>query len=159
MKECDNVTDAAILAAWDNARWVKILKKKYSFIKQGQIKIDKLDVWLPLVRVLQIIGVTPQMLEPIFGSYTVLTPRPFPFGWRWFGLNKQWHAKAEEFPRGMTTYDQLQKFPLTEDNRAFSELAGILKKTIKVYGRIDGKNYYLFVARFSIKQKIVLTNV
>lgn len=77
------------------------------------------------------IGVTPQMLRPVFNPQTEPVPRNFPFNFSWGGLNRHTLKYAEvELPLEIKDYEDLGAFPRSHKN--FLELSKILHKPIKV---------------------------
>lgn len=146
------ITDDDIIRAWATATEVQFSARRFNYIAYRQIGFGDLSWWLPLERVLPLIGITPQMLRPVFNPQRrhvdVPTkreiPRRFPFNRRWFGLNRrttttiiQYEPRMEmvELPALIETYSELGTFPL--DDKPFLVLAKIFNKSIKVL-REDG---------------------
>ena len=144
----DEVSDAVIKKAFARATSVKFSARRFNFIQYRQIAFDDIGWWLPLRRVLPILGITPQMLRPVFSDFQLsLEKRSFPFNSRWLGLNKQTHKAIKlELPKNIESYEELGEFPLSD--KPFQELAKILGKSVEVW-REDGgtgEHYHIFTA-------------
>ncbi|MDI6883346.1 MAG: hypothetical protein QMC93_02640 [Patescibacteria group bacterium] len=140
------IPDEAIKAAFASASLVRFSARPFNYIGYRSITFGDLGWWLPLTRVLPLLGITPQMLRPIFNPQQKVVKRRFPFNLRWFGLNKnRYRIRKVELPENIKTYEQLGSFPLT-DNKPFQELARLFGKSVEVL-REDGGgggHYYLF---------------
>lgn len=143
----DEIPDEAIKEQFAKSNEVSFSARPFNRIPYRSIAFGNLGRWLPLMRVLPLIGITPQMLRPVFNPQRKLVKRRFPFNLSWFGLNKKRHKLAEvELPITIENYEQLGNFLLSD--KPFQELARILGKSVKVW-REDGKtrdHYLLFTA-------------
>ena len=145
------ISDDAIREQFAKASEVIFSARSFNIIAYRQICFGDLGWWLPLTRVLPLIGITPQMLRPVFFDLqrdpTKTVKRRFPLNLSWFGLNKnRYRVVGTEWPANVETYDQLGSFVLSE--RPFQELAKILGKSVKVL-REDGgtgDHYHRFTA-------------
>ncbi len=118
----DEIPDEAIIEAFAQVNSVKFSARTFNHIPYRSIGIGDLGWWLSLTRVLPLLGITPQMLKPVFS------------------------VPNRVLPENIETYEQLGDFPLSE--KPFQKLAEILGKSIQVW-REDGStgdHYYLFTA-------------
>ncbi len=143
----DKILDEDIKQAFASANSVRFSAKPLNYISYRFIAFGDLGWWLPLMRVLSLVGITPQMLRPVFNPQTETVKRRFPFNLSWFGKNKNRFKIAEvELPKNIRTYGELGNFPLAE--KPFQKLARILGKPVEVL-REDGstgEHYPLFTA-------------
>lgn len=143
----NDISDEAIKTAFTGANSVSFSSRHFNHISHRSITFGNLGRWLPLTRVLPLIGITPQMLRPVFNHQHKIVKRRFPFNLTWFGLNKnQVRFVKVELPEYIDNYEQLGGFPLT--NKPFQGMAKILGKSVKVL-REDGgtgDHYALFIA-------------
>lgn len=119
----DKISDEAITEAFANAEIVSFSARRFNSVQFRAIGLEGLEWWLPLVRVLPLVGITPQMLRPVFNLLAEV-----------------------ELPEEIESYEQLGNFPLTEEH--FLKLAKVLGKSVVVM-REDGTtggHYYLFTA-------------
>lgn len=100
----DQITDEEIIDAYKSADTIRFSARRNNYVIYRSIAFGELGWWLSLTRVLPLVGVTPQMLRPVF--------KRFDFG-------EQLHS-----------YHQLGSFPLTAE--AFKKLAKVLGKSIEV---------------------------
>lgn len=141
------IPDEVIKAQFNRCTVVEFSARSYNAIRYRSITFGDLGWWLPLRRVLPLIGITPQMLRPVFNPQHKISKRRFPFNLRWFGLNKnRYILQTVELPNIIDTYDQLGSFP--PDHAPFLELANILNKPVKVLKEdgATGQHYPLFTA-------------
>jgi len=147
--DAHKISDINIKKAFEKTRSVKVTARPFNHIAFRSIGFDELGWWLPLLRVLPLIGITPQMLRPVFNPQKVSKKRLFPFCLRWWGLNKWTHKLVEvELPRNIESYKDLGCFVLS--HKPYQELAKILGKPVEVW-REKGKNgnekhNFLFIA-------------
>lgn len=143
----DQIPDEAIVQAFTSTEKVLFSARNFNYIGLRHIGFGDLGWWLQLRRVLPLIGITPQMLRPVFDHQTEVVKRRFPFNLGWFGLNKnQYKTINFKLPRKIKTFDQLRCFRIAP--KAFQELARLLGKPVEVW-REDGgtgKHFYLFTA-------------
>lgn len=149
MKTYNNYKDIPIdeiKKAFAETKTIQFSARPFNWIKLRQISFGNLRHWIPLTYVLPIIGITPQMLRPVFNPVKKLEKRKFPYGWKWFGLNKNYQTlKESELPQNINQYEELESFPL--DKERFRKLAKILKKSIEVWKEDGGtgQHYLLFI--------------
>lgn len=157
----DKISDEAIREAFASADSVSFSARRFNYIRYRDIAFGDIGWWLPLRRVLPLIGITPQMLRPVFNpqrriaetKVKVEVKRPFPLNLlEWLGLGKKYQYKTQheveevELPENIGSYEQLGCFVLSD--KPFQELASILGKSVKVL-REDGgtgEHYHLFTA-------------
>jgi hypothetical protein len=143
----DKIPDEAIKEQFASSNEVSFSARRFNNIPYRSIAFGDLGWWLPLTRVLPLIGITPQTLRPVFNPQRKLVKRHFPFNLSWFGLNKNRYKIVDvELPPTIEAYEQLGDFPLSV--KPFQELARILGKSVKVL-REDGEtgdHYLLFTA-------------
>lgn len=137
----------AIAQAFANADEVIFSARNYNYPKYPKITFGNLGYLRALDEILPLIGITPQMLRPIFAAYPqrVTVSRRFPFNLRWFGFNKQTTKQVSiSIPETVTSFDELGGFPL--EDWLFQKLAKILKKSIKVLRKdgSTGEHIYMF---------------
>ncbi|HEU5187194.1 MAG TPA: hypothetical protein VFT87_01680 [Candidatus Saccharimonadales bacterium] len=127
----DEIPDEVIKEQFAGCTGVEFSARSFNFIEFRSIRFGDLGVGLPLKRVLPLIGITPQMLRPVFNPQRKVVKRHFPFNLRWFGLNKNRYTTVTvELPLIIETYDQLGSFPLSEG--PFQALARVLGKSVTV---------------------------
>jgi len=114
----EDIPEETIVKAFRDAEEIDFSARPNNYVKYRQIAFANLGWWLPLKRILPILGITPQLLLPVF-------------------IN---HKKV------VRSYDDLGAFPLTE--KCFLELAEILKKSVRVLREDggSGEHFYLFTA-------------
>jgi len=136
LDEVREVTDEEIIEQFAIADSLSFSARRFNYIEYRFVAFGNLGWWLPLIRVLPLVGFTPQMLRSVFSPQWKLVKRSWPFNWGWFGLNKNLYKLVEvELPSTIETYEQLGDFPLS--NKPFQELARVLQKSVKVF-RQDG---------------------
>lgn len=144
-KNPEDITPDAIKRQFAKATEVSFSARAFNHIPYRNIAFGDLGWWLPLTRVLPLVGITPQMLRPVFNPQKRLGERHFPLNRSWFGLNKRMHTVVSvELPATIETYGDLGYFPLS--HKPFQELARILGKSVRVL-REDGgtgEHYPLF---------------
>jgi hypothetical protein len=143
----ESIPNETIQEAFAKSDSVKFLAKRFNHIPYRSITFGDFGWWLPLSRVLPIIGITPQVLRPVFNPQRDLRPRHFPFNLKWFGLNKNRYEITDvDLPKTIKSYEKLGFFRLNEKN--FLELAKILGKVIEVIkdDGSTGEYYHLFSA-------------
>jgi len=133
----EKISDDRILKEFKNAKSIFFSARRYNILSRRMIGFGDIGELLPLVNVLPILGITPEMLRPVVDRWYIYKKRRFPFNRRWFGLNKNIdtleRVEPVELPEKIETYDDLRSFPLCEKN--FVELAKILGKPIDVARR------------------------
>jgi len=143
----DEIPDNAIVEQFSSSDEVSFSARRFNYISYRNIAFGDLGWWLPLTRVLPLIGITPQMLRPVFNPQRKCVKRKFPFNLSLFGLNKNRYRTVEvELPETIETYEQLGNFPLSE--KPFRDLAQILEKSVKVFRESGGTgdHHFLFTA-------------
>lgn len=143
--ERNDITDDAVKTAFQESNMVYFMARPFNSIEYRGIIFEGYDFSLPLIKVFSVIGVTPQMLRPVFSPQEKLVKRTFPFNLSWFGLNKECRKVVNvELPSRIDTYEQLGSFPLNKER--FVKLAMVLNKKIKVIREEGtGESYPLFV--------------
>ena len=147
----DNVPDEAIKEQFASATEVSFSARRFNHIPHRSISFGDLGWWLPLTRVLPLIGITPQVLRPVFNPCRVVEKkvermqvrRSFPlnlveavgFLKKEYEDKTDYQVKEVELPETIETYEQLGGFPLSD--RPFHELARVLGKSVRVL-REDG---------------------
>jgi hypothetical protein len=132
----DDVPDSVIIEAFKASESIGFAAKNFNYIKYHTIMISGVSCPLPLSRVLPLVGITPEMLRPVFDrkAETREVSRFFPFNLRWLGLNKRTtktKVVVAPLPEKLDDYDQLGCFRLSE--KPFQELAKIINKRIHVW--------------------------
>jgi len=159
----DKIPDEAIREQFTSADEVYFSARRFNSVPNRSVAFGDLEWWLPLTRVLPLIGITPQMLRPVFNPQQVLRDkvekvrirRSFPLNFlEALGLLEKkyedkcgYEIKEVELPETIKSYEQLGNFPLSD--KPFQELARILGKSVKVQ-REDGgtgDHYLLFTVR------------
>lgn len=120
------VSDEDIKRAFANTESVDFLGRHFNPIQFQLVGLKSLIMELPMIRVLSLIGVTPQMLRPVFNPQRKLINFRF---------------EDEELPDNIKSYEQLGGFYITQ-KKPFQELAKILGKPVKVNLREDGKSFF-----------------
>ena len=130
----DKIPDEAIREQFASSSEVSFSARRFNHIPYRSVAFGDLGWWLPLTRVLPLIGITPQALRPVFNPpQRKLVKRQFPFNLSWFGLNK--NRFKVELPEHIESYEQLGSFPLAY--QPFQEMARIFGKSVEVL-REDG---------------------
>lgn len=130
------VTDKEIIEQFAIANSLSFSARRFNYVEYRFVAFGDIHWWLPLIRVLPLVGVTPQMLRPVFSPQWKMVKRHFPFNLSWFGLNKNLYKRVKvELPSTIETYEQLGNFPLSGE--PFQQLARVLQKSVKVF-RQDG---------------------
>lgn len=134
-----DISDADILREYLAAKEVKFSAKNFNHIRYRKISFGKLGWWLPLSRVLPVIGITPTMLRPVFNPQTIVVKKAFPLWNNWFKIFccSGFEAMTVELPEEIDNYDQLGSIQICEES--FYELAKVLDRKIVVL-REDGGN-------------------
>jgi|SRR3989344_49355 len=131
------ISDEDVKEAFKKAKIVRFSARRFNSIRHRSVAFGYDGSLLPLERVLPLIGVTPQMLRPVFNPQPGLVRRRFPFNLSWFGWNKkQKKTVSIELPKKIESYEELGSFPLAE--KPFHELAKIFGKPVEVL-REDGQ--------------------
>lgn len=119
----NEVPDETIRKEFASANEVSFSARRFNYISYRSIAFGDFGWWFPLLRVLPLIGITPQMLRSVFSR-----------------------VKEVNLPEVIETYEQLGGFPLSD--KPFQELARILGKSVRVF-RCDGRtddHCFLFTA-------------
>lgn len=142
----EEVSDEAIKTAFANAKSMDFLARNFNPIQFQHVGFKgELIMELPMIRVLSLIGITPQMLRPVFNPQRKYVKRRFPFNFYWFGLNgNRYKFVDKELPEQIESYEQLGSLPITQ-KKPFQELAKILGKPVKVMLKEDGKSFFYFL--------------
>jgi hypothetical protein len=119
----EQIPDEIIREEFANAAEVNFSARQFNSVLHRAIGFGDLGWWLPLSRVLPLVGITPQMLRPVF--------------------NLQYKSMRAGLQPVIETYEQLGSFPLS--NEPFQELARILGKTVKVWREDSGTGEHTFV--------------
>ncbi|MDO8585185.1 MAG: hypothetical protein Q7R85_03670 [bacterium] len=130
------IPDEAIKEAFAGSNLVSFSARPNNCIEYRSIAFGDLGWWLPLMRVLPLIGITPQMLRPVF------SPREKRVQCESCGNG--YKIVKVELLEIIETYEQLGGFPIAD--KPFRELARIFGKSVEVL-REDGgtgEHYYLF---------------
>jgi hypothetical protein len=132
----DEITDSVIIEAFKASESIGFAARPSNYIKYRTIMISGVYWSLPLSRVLPLVGITPEMLRPVFDRKVQLREmgRFFPLNLSWFGLNKKTtkiKAVIVSLPEKIDDYDQLGCFQLSAE--PFQKLAKIINKTIHVW--------------------------
>lgn len=137
----DKISDEAIKEAFASANSVSFSARGFNYIQYRSVAFGDLGWWLPLTRVLPLIGITPQALRPVFNPQRKLAKRRFPFNLSWFGLNRdRYRIVKVELPEHIGSYKQLGNFPLTD--KPFQVLARIFRKSVEVLREDGGTGYH-----------------
>lgn len=149
-----DIPDQDIINAFNAAETVRFSARRFNFIRHRSIALPGLGWWLPLTRVLPLVGITPEMLVSVMG----LAKEQDLEQARMIGgtvLKRTLsHAKNKKLmhrfrfvrnTRGLT-YADLGRITLSKES--FVDLARVLNKNIEVH-REDGgtgEHYHLFTA-------------
>jgi hypothetical protein len=143
----ENIPDEDIADEFAKADFIHASVRNFNAVDTIKVSIGGLGWWIPLLRVLGILGKTPQDLRAVYTPQREFVPRWFPFNFSWWGLNKKLRRLADaELPATVASFDELGVIPL--DNERFGRLAAALQKAIRVYHR-DGESGecdYIFTA-------------
>jgi hypothetical protein len=146
----DQIPDEVIAEEYLKTDTIRFSARPFNTVIYRSIAFGELGWWLSLIRVLPLVGVTPQMLRPVFNPQTKWLKLPTRRKFRWFGSRKFiHHLVVQTLPDEIATYHQLGGFPLSVDN--FLALSKVLGKSIEVY-REDGgsgEHRYLFTVTSS----------
>lgn len=128
------ITDDVIRQAWATTTEVKFSGRPFNYVAYRQISFGDLGWWLPLKRVLTVVGITPTQLLPVFGQPKTLIERHT--FWSRLGLAKKKAEWVVLNPRTtLDSYDELGSIGLGP--KSFQPLADLFGKSILVY-REDG---------------------
>lgn len=116
----DKIPDEAIVEAFASVDVVSFSSRNNNCIQYRKISIGDLGWWLPLERVLPLLGITPQMLRPVF-------------------ITDYSRTKA---PEVVERYEELGSF--WSGREPFVELAKILGKKIEVLSEDGGTGDHRF---------------
>lgn len=158
----DKIPNEAIREQFAGTSEVSFSARRFNHIPYRSIAFGDLGWWLPLTRVLPLIGITPQMLRPVFNPRRVVekkvervqVKRSFPlnlveavgFLKKKYEDKTDYQVKEVDLPEVIESYEQLGDFSLSD--KPFQELARVLGKSVKVL-REDGgtgDHYLLFTA-------------
>lgn len=128
----ERIPDEAIRKAFIAANSVSLSVRGLRNVQSLLITFGDLGIFIPLIKVAEIVGITPQNLRPVFNrTEKKVARRPFPFNWSWLGLNKNLYQVTEvKLPRFIRTYQQLGNLP--SGNGSFQKLACLLGKSVEV---------------------------
>lgn len=158
----DKIPDREIKEQFEMAEEVFFLPTRFNKAQYCYLGFTDLPCQFPLLRVLRLIDIAPQQLRPVFNHHRVLekkvkrvkVKRSLPFTiFETIGvMPKQYKDKVVyqvnkiELPETIETYDQLGRFPLTD--QAFRELAFVLDKpvTMQLRNGETGEYHALFTA-------------
>ncbi|MBI2113277.1 MAG: hypothetical protein HYT50_01725 [Candidatus Wildermuthbacteria bacterium] len=137
-RRTDEISDQEIREEFARATEVVFAAKPYNYPTRRFISFGLFDEerrLLPLARVLMILGITPQMLRPIFSS-------PY-----WKTVKRRGSGERElqkmYLPRKIATFDQLGSFPLSKEK--FLQFAVILGRPIRVLREHPTQDRYSYL--------------
>ncbi|MDO8265071.1 MAG: hypothetical protein Q7T34_01730 [Candidatus Parcubacteria bacterium] len=131
----EEITDEIIKNVFASAKLVRMSVNSNDCIQYQHISFNNLSFWLPLKRVLDIMGVTPEMLRSALKPQAETVKRKFPFN-----LFKKLKYKIVivELPEKVETFRELSRFTCS-NYQVCRKLADILGKPIEVL-REEGYN-------------------
>lgn len=151
----NEISDEEIETVYQSVDQIRFSARPFNSIFYRKIAFGDLGWWLPLERVLPLIGITSQMLRPVFDTKQMLVKRKFPFNWSWFGLNKKcYDSVLIEIPEQIDRSEQLGILVLEKES--FYKLADVLGKIIEVYKEDGGTgdHYHLYTIHPSNKTAV-----
>jgi hypothetical protein len=142
----DQIPDEAIRQEFANADVVQFSAKPVNLIQYRQITFGDLGFWLPLTRVLPLLGITPQILRPVFNPQHRVIKLQLPLEDEFYDPEELYQEAAVELPENIEDYEQLGSFPLHYG--PFAILAEILGKSVEVWQEDGntGSHSYQFTA-------------
>lgn len=144
-----DVPENVIIETFARAEAIRISVRDRNWINYRSIALPGIGWWLPLSRVLPLVGITPQMLRPVFNRIVQKeVTRPFPFNRRWFGLNRRTTTivTVESVAEVITDYMELGSFT-PDDESVLQKLAGVFGKKLDVWcedGLSEGHHSLLY---------------
>ncbi len=130
-REPDEIPDQRIREAFAAAKTIDFSARAFNGIRDRKVAFGAFGWWLPLRRVLPLIGIKPQRLRTVFSpQYKRVRGRYRPVA----------------LPTRVTTYEALGIFPLSE--LRFVKLAKVLGKRVRVCREdgYTGDHTHLFTA-------------
>lgn len=129
----DEIPDEVIKEEFAKAQEIHFSARPNTLIHHRKISFGTLGWWIPLPRVLTLLGITPTMLLPVF------------IGQRRFNPETR-RLEIVDLPIEIDTYEELGSFGQF-DRRPFKELARILGKRIQVHSEdgSTGDHHYLYM--------------
>lgn len=140
----DDIPDQIIVDLFNQATVVDFSARPFNTVQYRSIGFGDLGWWIPLTRVLPLVGITPTMLRDAFNPRVKVVKRRGPAGWSWWGINKRCHKTvAVDLPAEIASYDELGSFPLAI--QPFHALSRIMNKTIKVWREAGGTGDHTWI--------------
>jgi len=97
----------------------------------SKVGFDDTKVWFPFCDVMEVLGITPQKLRPVFSPKKTKINLPFPYIFKLFGL-KTWFLVHKNLPKTIENYNHLGTAEMNFDT--FFKLSDTLGRKIHVYG-------------------------
>ncbi len=149
-KSPDMISDQDIIDAFKATDTVHFSARRNNLVKYRKIGIPGLGWWLPLMKVLPLIGITPEMLLPVMGLHDVQSIEQA----KLVGEPLRSRVIAEVKGRQMGTliarrsapqlaYDDLGSIGLAND--PFIALALVLNKNIEVHHEDGGTGEHVYI--------------
>ncbi len=132
-KQPEDVTDQVIREEFIKTDCMSLFVRQLNSVSSLSITCSEIVWMLPMTRVLPLVGITPQMLRPMFNPQQKKIKRIFPFNLSWGGLNEKLYNIVEvELPFTIETYEQLGEFRMSKDVKPFLALSRIFEKPVSL---------------------------
>lgn len=125
----EEISDEKIRQMFAGTTVVHCPCRNFNCMKWAHIFLQTLKEELPLARVLEVVGITPQMMRPMFNPQRKVVERWLLSPWRLGG--SQHKVVNVQLPRIINSYDELGNF--YAKRKTFIAFAKIIGKTVKVY--------------------------
>ena len=100
------IPDKEIKNQFERNNQIDFLSASFNYLENRKITFGNLGWWIPITRVLSVIGITPQMMKKIF-------------------------LLDNDLPEVIETFEDLGSFRFSE--KAFQELSQVLEKSVRVF--------------------------
>ncbi len=126
-RSAEEIPDAVVVDTFRNVSKIQFSARRFNLIRYRRVGIGDLGWWLPLERVLSLLGITPAMLLPVFGL--AIVPKK----------KQPWSRRVPvtiEILGLPSSYEELGCINLAPES--FCKLAGVLGKDIEVFRESGG---------------------
>lgn len=150
-ESAEEIPDEAIVSAYEHVDFIKFSVVENNFLSNRKISIGDLGFWLPAVRVLDVLGFSPQVLRPAFNPQ-----RRFQLSRSLQGIPSVATPYEVELPETVTEYNQLGSLRL--EGNDFGQLARIVGKPVELWLQFDEDGSMLRYLRTHLENGLVVVD-
>ncbi len=139
------ISDEEIVEAWQSADEIIFSARPFNSLERESVCFGAIIRLIPLMRIMPLIGITPEELRLIFEAYpqAIYVNRRFPANLSWLGLNRRTKKIVyRKLPSlRIEIYEQLGSFPLMINDNMSNNTSSILNYSpFQLLAKIFGKS-------------------